>query len=124
MPVLLPGCMLEIPPEPMMENDVRDGRASHRAARVRSGTGVRNHEDVTSRRQNDYTQVDYDRRETVFELAGLQIEMELPKRVHFYDLRMLAANSPGSNLEVATVKSGLISPTLITPYILIHPQRC
>jgi hypothetical protein len=36
---------------------------------------------------------------------------------------MLAKHSPDSNLEVATVKSGLISPTLITPYILNPPPQ-
>src|SRR5437667_409084 len=59
-----------------------EGGAARRAAGVGRCTGEGNHQDVTTGRQHDHTEVGYDRRETIFQFAGLQIGMELPKRLH------------------------------------------
>jgi hypothetical protein len=67
-----------------------DGGDAQRAAGVGDGGGVANHQEVTTGGQHDHTQIGDDRQETIFQLACVQIEMELSKRIHCVDSRCLA----------------------------------
>ena len=61
-PVRLPGCMLDIPPEPIIENDVGIAAppVEPQSSRPR---GEWNHNNVSSGSQHDHTKVGYDRQD-------------------------------------------------------------